>query len=55
METLFKLLAEHPERFTWSDLPCCLLGVWEASRDERAEMPLPVPRGFDRERDRESA
>lgn len=31
MENLAALLLEHPERFTWSEIPCCLLGLWESA------------------------
>jgi hypothetical protein len=29
MEKLVTLLLAHPERFHWSEIPCCLLGLLE--------------------------
>jgi hypothetical protein len=35
MNSMFHLLLEHPERFIWSEIPCCLLGLLDAETDER--------------------
>ena len=34
---MLHLLLEHPERFAASEVPCCLLGLWELAMDELAQ------------------
>lgn len=36
MEKLVTLLLENPERFTVSEVPCCLLALWEVARSDAA-------------------
>ncbi len=40
MEKLVSLLLEHPEAFTWSEIPCCLLGLLDAETDARLSHEL---------------
>jgi len=43
MDKLLPLLLEHPERFTPSEIPCCLLGVWDIALSDLPD-PYPYPR-----------
>jgi hypothetical protein len=42
MEKLIPILLDHPERFTASEVPCCLLGIWESAQDFKCNMQVDV-------------
>lgn len=37
---MIQLLLDHPERFTASEVPCCLLGIWESALEEKPDLHL---------------